>query len=214
LKSHRSKAGILLFPADESSISKRLNMNSSIITAMRRHAYPYARYLVRDKDIDKMGLKLRDFMAILGLSVIKYNTKNEGNGTLIISVNKKIMSLMKQKKPPGRIQSLLSKCPINLHSIRDMVFSEFTHNMLSFREMDCESQRVGVEIYLWPMKKETLLEIFILPYMERLNRPEIFGLTQSKDEEFTDWYLSVRIWDVMIPEIEGEFDLKLIHMRA
>ena len=181
---------------------------------MRRHAYPYGRYLVKKMDVEKMGLELRDFMAALGLSVIKYNTKNEGKGILLIAVNKKIISLMKQKKPPGRIQTLLSKCPINVHSIRDLVFSEFARNMLSYREMDCESQRVGVEIYLWPMKKETLLEIFILPYMERLNRPEIFGLTQSKEEEFTDWYLCVRIWDVMIPEIEDEFDLELIHMRA
>jgi len=180
---------------------------------MRRHAYPYGRYLLRDGDIGKMGLKLKDFMAVLGLSVIKYNTKNEGKGTLIVAVNKKIMVLMKQKKPPGRIQMLLSKCPINLHSVRDMIFTEFAPSLLSFREMDCESQRVGVEFYLWPMEKGMLLEIFILPYMERLNRPEIYGLTQSKEEEFTDWYLCVRIWDVMIPEIEGEFDLQLIHMR-
>jgi hypothetical protein len=181
---------------------------------MRRHAYPYGRYLVRDTGIGELGLKLKDFMGKLGFSVIKYNKKNEGNGILIISVNKKIMNLMKQKKPPGRIQMLLSKCPMNVHSIRDLVFSEFGRNMLTFREMDCESQRVGVELYLWPMEKGALLEIFILPYMERLNRPEIFGLTQSKEEEFTDWYLCVRIWDVMIPEIEGEFDLELIHMRA
>ena len=109
---------------------------------------------------------------------------------------------------------LLSRCPVDMHSFRDMILSRSQGKMQSFREMDLDSQRVGIEIYLWPMEDEILLEIFILPYMERLNRPEIYGITQTKEEEITDWYLCEQIWDEIIPRIEGKFDLESIKKRA
>jgi len=181
---------------------------------MRRHAYPYGRYLIRNEEIKDMGIRFHDFIKKLKYPIIKYDKKNEGHGILIIAVNKKIMGLMKQKKPPGRIQMLLSRCPVDMHSFRDMILSRSQGKMQSFREMDLDSQRVGIEIYLWPMEDEILLEIFILPYMERLNRPEIYGITQTKEEEITDWYLCEQIWDEIIPRIEGKFDLESIKKRA
>jgi hypothetical protein len=84
----------------------------------------------------------------------------------------------------------------------------------SFRETDLASQRVGVELYLWPVSNGVLLEVFILPYIEHLNRPEIYGITQSKAEEFTDWYLCEHTWEHIMPEIEKKFDLQPVHMRA
>ncbi len=166
---------------------------------MRRRAYPYGRYLIEGKKIDEVGPKLRDFVKDLGFPITKFDVKNEEKGTLIVAVNKKIMELLKQKRPPGRIQMILSGYPID---------------MPSFREMDFESQRVGIEIYLWPVKLGILLELFILPYMELLNRPEIYGVTESEEEELTDWYLTECIWDEIVPKIEAEFRLKSVHMRA
>ena len=51
---------------------------------------------------------MKDFITKIGFTIIKYNTKNEGRGTLIIAVNKKIRDLMKQKTPPGRIKMIFA----------------------------------------------------------------------------------------------------------
>ncbi|MDP7266176.1 MAG: hypothetical protein QGH39_11535 [Candidatus Thermoplasmatota archaeon] len=60
---------------------------------MRRRAYPYGRYLIEGKKIDEVGPKLRDFVKELGFPITKFDVKNEGKGTLIVAVNKKIMEL-------------------------------------------------------------------------------------------------------------------------
>ncbi len=166
---------------------------------MRRRAYPYERYLIKGEKVEATGPKLKVFLKDLGFPVIKYDTKNEGKGTLIIAVNKKIKDLSLQKKPSGRLE---------------MILRGFQIDIPSFRETDLESQRVGIELYLWPIDNRTLLEIFILPYNEHFNRPEIYGLTQSHTEEITDWYLCEQIWEHIIPKLESEFDLKPVHTRA
>lgn len=166
---------------------------------MRRRAYPYGRYLIKGRKVDVLGSKLKAFMKTLGFPIIKYDTKNEGKGTLIIAVNKKIKDFITQKKPSGRIE---------------MILSGFQLDVPSLRETDVESQRVGIELYLWPIDKGTLLEIFVLPYIEYFNRPEIYGLTQSQAEEITDWYLCEQIWEHIIQKIESEFDMEPVHMRA
>ena len=166
---------------------------------MRRHAYPYARYLVEGGKIGALGPKLKRFLGDFGFPIIKYDKDNEGKGILIIAVNKDVMSFIKQKKPPGRIEMILSGFPID---------------MPSFREMDVDSQRVGIELYLWPSENGILLEVFVLPYMGRFNRKEIYGLTQSEEEEITDWYLCEHIWEEIIPKLEAKFDLGMIHKRS
>ncbi len=95
-----------------------------------------------------------------------------------------------------------------------MMLSTFSFSAPSYKDMDEESQRIGLEIYLWPIEEGTLVEIFILPYMEHLNRPEIFGLTESEDEEITEWYLCERTWDHLIPKMDETFEMEKVHRRA
>lgn len=165
---------------------------------MRRRAYPYGRYLIKEKKIDILSEEIHDFINEIGFPIIKYDKKNEGNGTLIIAVNKKIRDLMRQKKPPGHLEMILRELPFD---------------MPSFREMDLDSQRIGIELYLWPLSEGTLLEIFILPYMEHLNKKEIYGITESKKEEITDWILCEQTWDYLVPKINAEFDIDPIVKR-
>ena len=166
---------------------------------MRRRVYPYGRYLLKGKKVGAVGPKLKAFVSTLGFTIIKYNTKNEGRGTLIIGVNKKIGDLLKQKTPPGRIKSILRGFP------RDMP-SPF--------EMDVESQRVGIELYLWSKDEDALLEIFVLPYMEHLNKTEIYGITEFEAEEITDWYLCEQTFEHIAPKIETEFDAEPLYWRV
>jgi len=170
---------------------------------MRRLAYPYGRYLIKDQEVSKLGPKLKSFIERAGFSIIKYDEKNEGSGTVVIAVNKKVGELMKQKKPPGQ-----------LDVVYRAFMSGFTAKMPNEREVDVKSQRVGIELYLWPIAEGTLLEIFVIPYMEHLNRPEIPTITQSKEEEITDWYLCEQTWESFVPKIEAEFDTELVHRRA
>ncbi len=164
---------------------------------MRRRAYPYGRYLIKDKKVTEMGPELKGFIEKLGFSITKHDEKNEGKGTLIIAVNKKIPDLMKQDKPPG-----------NLH----VVLSGF--KIPSYRDMDPESQRVGIELYLWPIDEGILMEMFILPYMEHLNKTEIYGITESEEEEITDWFLCEQVWEHIEPKIVTNFNADPVHRRA
>ena len=50
---------------------------------MRRHAYPYGRYLLEDKKVTDLGPKLKDFIEKLSFPIVKYDEKNEGNGKII-----------------------------------------------------------------------------------------------------------------------------------
>lgn len=170
---------------------------------MRRRAYPFGRYLIKDKKVGDLGLKLKDFIEKLDFSIIEYNEKNEKVGTLIIGVNKTIVDLMKQKKPSGHLQEIFSE-----------VSSLFYFDMVSLRDVDEGSQRMGLEIYLWPIKKGTLMEMFIFPYMEHLNKKEIFDITESTEEEITDWYLCEMTWDHIEPKIVSHFNAEPVHMRG
>ena len=165
---------------------------------MRRIAYPYGRYLIRQLKIEFVGPKLKEFVESLGFPVVRYETRNEKNGTLIIAVNKKIKEFMKQKKPPGHVE---------------LVLRGFLIDPPPLREMSIESQRIGIELYLWPVEEGTLLEIFVLPYLEHLNKREIYGITQSRKEEITDWSLCEQIWAFVVPKIEAEFDAEPLHQR-
>lgn len=170
---------------------------------MRRLAYPYGRFLIKEQTVSKLGRKLKGYTENSGYSIIKYDEKNEERGTVIIAVNKRVGELRKQKKPPGQ-----------LDVVYRAFMSGFTAKMPNERETDVESQRVGIELYLWPVDEGTLLEIFMIPYMEHLNRPEIHAITQSKEEEITDWYLCEQTWEEFVPKIEAEFDAELVHRRA
>ena len=164
---------------------------------MRRLVYPYGKYLIKNKEVQVIGQKLKDFLSALGFKTVKFDTKNEEIGTLIIAVNKKIKEL---KKPPlDRIKMILRRYP---------------RDVKSSIEVDMESQRVGIELYLWPKEEGTLLEIFVLPYMEHFDRQEIFRITESEKEEITDWYLCEQIWEEIAPKIESEFDAEPLYYRA
>lgn len=180
---------------------------------MRRHSYPYGRYRIEGGDPVDLGDRLRRSIESLGYPVIKFSRKNEGDGTLIIAVNKKIMKLLAQRKPAGRLQMMLSKMPLSMGSFRELITSDSSLLTTSLREMDLKSQRAGIEMYLWPIKQGVLLEIFILPYMESLNRAEIPGITQSKDEEITDWCLCEKLWQEIVPPIIKRFDLVPVRIR-
>jgi hypothetical protein len=96
----------------------------------------------------------------------------------------------------------------------EMILRGFPIEMPSFRDLDPDSQRVGIELYLWPIDEGTLLEIYILPYMELLNRTEIYGLSGSDAESVTDWYLCEKIWEELLPQMESEFKLEHIRVRG
>ncbi len=166
---------------------------------MRRRAYPYGRYLVRDKDIGVLGHELKNHVNQLGFHISKFDEENEGEGTLIVAVNKTITEMLRKKKAPGKLK---------------MILSAFSLNVPSLRNLDEESQRVGMELYLWPVSEGVLLEAFVLPYMEYLNRPEIFGLTETKDEEITEWYLCEHTWENVMPEMTDKFDMEQVHRRG
>jgi hypothetical protein len=144
-----------------------------------------------------MRLELKSYIEELGFSITKHDENNEDKGTLIIAVNKKIADLMKQDKPPGKLRVLLSG-----------------FNIPSYRDMDPESQRIGIEFYLWPIDEGVLMEMFILPYMEHMDRPEIYGITESKDEEMTDWFLCEQVWEHIEPKIVADFKAESVHRRA
>jgi hypothetical protein len=164
---------------------------------MRRRGYPFGRYLIKDKKAEDLGPLLGDFVQNQGFKIVKFSDKNEGKGTLIIAVNKKIKEFMKQKKPSGYLTTVLSGFSVP-----------------SFRETDYESQRVGIEMYLWPISEGILMEIFVLPYMEHFDKTEIYGLTETKTEEITDWYVCEHVWEEVVPKIVSEFDAELVHRRG
>ena len=166
---------------------------------MRRRAYPYGRYLIKDRNVDELSPEFRAFVNKIGFHISKYDPENEGEGTLIVSVNKTVGEILDQKKPPGKLK---------------MIISAFSLSAPSLKELDQESQRVGMEVYLWPIEEGTLVEVFILPYMEHFDRPEIYGLTEGKDEEITEWYLCEHTWEHVIPKMKKEFDMEKVHRRG
>jgi len=126
---------------------------------MRRRAYPFGRYLLKDKKVADVGPKMKNFVEKLGFSIVKYDEKNEMTEALIIGVNKTIREFIKEKKPSGHLQEMFTE-----------LFSLFSIDVVSLRDTDKESQRIGLELYLWPTEKGVILEMFILPYMENLNK--------------------------------------------
>ena len=166
---------------------------------MRRRAYPYGRYLIKDRDIGVVGHEMKNHVEDLGFHISKFDEENEGEGTLIVAVNHTITEMFRKNKPPGKLK---------------MILSAFSLGAPSLRNLDEESQRVGIELYLWPIEEGILLEAFILPYMEYLNRPEIFGLTETKDEEITEWYLCEHTWEEIIPDMEEKFEMEKVHRRG
>jgi hypothetical protein len=166
---------------------------------MRRVAYPYGRYILEGKKAVDTGPDLKESIEKLGFTVVKYDEKNEDRGILIIAVNKKIGELFRQDKPPGHLSTILGG---------------LTFDIPSFRDMDAESQRVGIELYLWPIEEGTLMELFILPYMEHMDKPEKYRVTQTEEEEITDWFLCEQTWEEIEPKIVAEFGAKPVHRRA
>ncbi len=166
---------------------------------MRRHAYPYGRYLIENETIEALGPRLKAYLASFGFPIAKYKEGNEGSGILIVAVNKRIGEFLKQKKPPGHLRMVMRGFPIETPSMR---------------EMDTASQRIGIECYLWPLEEGVLFELFVLPYMSLFNAKEIFGLTESSTEEITDWYLCEQIWEELIPKLEADFPVAPIHKRC
>ena len=170
---------------------------------MRRLAYPYGRYVIKDAKLPDVGLEAKHFLEHQGFSVIKYDEQNDGAGVLVIGVNKTILEHLKQKKPMGRLQEFFYE-----------LTSLFSVDLTPLRDIDENSQRVGIEIYLWPFEKGILLEVFILPYMEMMNKAEICRFIDTPEEELTDWYLSEEIWEEIEPKIVESFKAKPVKRRS
>lgn len=166
---------------------------------MRRRAYPYGRYLVKDRQVGELGTELKSFIQDMGFKISKYDPNNEDRGVLVIAVNKKGFELFRQKKPPGKLS---------------MIISGFSLTEPSLKDLDEESQRVGIELYLWPVEEGVLLEVFVLPYMDYFDRTEIYGITESQEEEITDWYLCEHTWEHMMPKMKKQFNLERVHRRG
>jgi hypothetical protein len=58
------------------------------------------------------------------------------------------------------------------------------------------------------------MELFVLPYMEHMNKYELFHFTESEEEEITDWYLCEQIWEDIEPKIISKFGAEAVHRRA
>jgi len=170
---------------------------------MRRLAYPYGRFLIEKVSIDKLGLEAKHFIEHQGFSIIKYDEKNEDVGVLVIGVNKTILEYIKQKKPMGRLQEYF----LELTSL-------FSVDVTPLRDIDVESQRIGIEIYLWPYKEHVLMEVFVLPYMEMRNKAEVCRFIENPEEELTDWYLTEEIWEQIRPELKKKFNTKTVSKRS
>lgn len=170
---------------------------------MRRLAYPYARYLIKKSNLKDLGLNAKHFLEDAGFSITKYDEDNEDSGILVIGVNKTVLDYLKQKKPMGHLQEFF----LELTSFFDV-------DVTPLRDIDEQSQRVGVELYFWPFKKGVLMEVFILPYMELMNRAEHCRLIHHPQEEITDWYLCEETWEHLKPKIENHFQVKPIVERA
>lgn len=159
---------------------------------MRRFIYPSGNYIIREKSIWDIGLELRDFIEKQGFKVLKYDPENEKKGTLIIATNNEKKSLILEKTS----------------NLASRFTSIFTGDRPLPQSIDFEAQRVGVEFYLWPSEDDIVLEVFVLPYMEHLNRPEIPSISESEVEQITDWCLCESTWETLIPMIKEEFDAK------
>ncbi len=166
---------------------------------MRRVAYPYGRYLLEGKKVSDLAPQVKAYIEDLGFSTVKYDKENEGKGTLVIAVNKRIGELLRQEKPPGHLHTILGG---------------LTFDIPSYRDMDEKSQRVGIELYLWPIDEGTLMELFVLPYMEHIDKPEKYRVTQTEEEEITDWFLCEQVWEEIEPKITAEFSAAPVHRRA
>ncbi len=166
---------------------------------MRRVTYPYGRYIIRDLRAVTIGEKMKEFLEKQGFPITRFDPKNEGNGILIVAVNKRIKDFIREKRPVTHVELLLKGL--------------FTH-AITLEKKALESQRVGIEVYLWPLEEnDTLLELFIFPYMEFINKKEIYGLTESREEELRDWCLCEQVWEELAPKLEIEFDAEPLHHR-
>ncbi len=159
---------------------------------MRRFIYPSGNYIIEEKSIRDMRLELKDFIEKQGFKVLKFDPENEKKGTLIIATNKEKKSLVLEKTS----------------NLASRFASIFTGDEPLPQSIDFEAQRIGVEFYLWPSEHDILLEVFVLPYMEHLNRPEIPSFSEGEVEQITDWCLCESTWETLIPMIKEEFDAK------
>ena len=64
------------------------------------------------------------------------------------------------------------------------------------------------------MYKGVLMEMFVLPYMEHFNKPEIFNITETNKEEITDWYICEQIWEQIEPKVVANFNAEPVIRRA
>jgi len=169
---------------------------------MRRLAYPYGRFLIENTSLETLGMEAKHFLEHQGFSVIKFDEKNEDIGILVVGVNKTILEYIKQKKPMGRLQEYFLE-----------VTSLFSMDFAPLRDIDEASQRIGIEIYLWPSKEKVLMEVFVLPYMEMLNKAEVCRFIKNPQEDITDWYLSEEVWENIKPELKKTFQAKQVFTR-
>jgi len=166
---------------------------------MRRVAYPYGRYLLRGGSVEDLAPRVQEYVRSFGYPITRYDTRNEGRGTLIVAVNK---TVAEARFDGAHLDPLF-------------IIARALHGAVpSFGDLDPGAQRVGIEFYLWPVDEGVLLEVFVLPYMEHMDRKEIYGVTQSEMEEVADWYLTERIWAEISPGIESDLGAEPLLIRG
>jgi len=166
---------------------------------MRRIAYPFGRYMLAGRKVSEEGPRVREFIRAFGYPIVKFDEKNEGDGTLVIAVNKTVAEIKMDGAKWDPIERLTRLFHLNVPPMQDLKPDE---------------QRVGIEFYLWPVDEGVVLEVFVLPYMEHMDRTEVYRLTQSWTEEIADWYLAEQIWAEFSGDIEKFLDAEPMQVRS
>jgi len=155
---------------------------------MKRLRYPSGEFLFQGKKIEEGTELVLRILEELRYPVVKKDLENEGVGTMIVAVNKTTREILSKERPSHMIPIL------------GPLIEEWLHSEEAF---DPSMHKIGIEVYLWPVDDGVLAEVFVMPYMEHLDRPEILMLTESRTEEAAEWHLCNVAWREMSAGLKG-----------
>jgi hypothetical protein len=90
---------------------------------------------------------------------------------------------------------------ILIRAVRGSRFFYLLHQYIPFSSWFKELQRYGCEARFWKVKDEIRAEVYIVPYMEIVDREEIFILTQDYIERHVDERFSDELWDMVFDNL-------------
>ena len=155
--------------------------------------HPYGRYLLTEQEMSNIAEKITHVLKGMDTEITNTKEKNEGHGVQIIAVNMTVMDWIRNPHRSGQIE---------------MFFKGYPLTTPSYQNLDVGSQRIGVEFYLWPTEGHIIMEIFVLPYMNFLDREEINLPFVKEGDELTDWYACERMWRDMLPLLKAEIQME------